>query len=64
MQDDENWFLSDSGTAMCLNSVGVWLGDFGSLKDYVRKVGLEGYQSLVMCLANEFCGGGCLGGTG
>ena len=49
---------------MCLNSVGVWLGDFGSLKDYVRKVGLEGYQSLVMCLANEFCGGGCLGGTG
>ena len=41
---------------MCLNSVGDWLGDFGSLKDYVRKVGLEGYQSLVTCLAMSSVG--------
>lgn len=42
---------------MCLNSVGDWLGDFGSLKDHVKKVGLERrYQSLVMCLAMSSVG--------
>jgi hypothetical protein len=42
---------------MCPNSVGDWLGDLGSLKDYVQKVGLEErYQSLVMCLAMSSVG--------
>lgn len=41
---------------MCLNLVGDWLGDSGSLKDYIRKVGLERYQPLVMCLAMSSVG--------
>ena len=41
---------------MCLNSVRGWLGDSGSLKGYVRKVGFERYQPIVMCLGTSSVG--------
>jgi hypothetical protein len=39
VQDDGYQSLADSGIAMVSELGGGWLGDYRSMKDYVRKIG-------------------------